>query len=81
MRREISSSAYEKHRLKQADRLLSNKHIVISELPVNRQGSLAKFTADNLQHAPWCYVKVQVKVKVKVQVKVKVKVKVKGDIV
>jgi hypothetical protein len=28
MGRGISSLAYEKHRIKQADRLLSNKHIV-----------------------------------------------------
>ena len=34
--RGISSSAYEKHRIKQADRLLSNKHIVNEQLPIYR---------------------------------------------
>jgi hypothetical protein len=33
MGRGMSSSAYEKHRIKQADRLLSNKHIVNEQLP------------------------------------------------
>ncbi|WJG09733.1 IS4 family transposase [Aliiglaciecola sp. LCG003] len=34
MGRGISSSAYEKHRIKQADRLLSNKHIINEQLPI-----------------------------------------------
>jgi hypothetical protein len=34
MGRGMSSSAYEKHRIKQADRLLSNKHIVNEQLPI-----------------------------------------------
>ena len=34
--RGISSSAYEKHRIKQADRLLSNKHIVNEQIPIYR---------------------------------------------
>jgi hypothetical protein len=33
MERGILSSAYEKNRIKQADRLLSNKHIVNEKLP------------------------------------------------
>jgi hypothetical protein len=36
MGRGISSSAYEKHRIKQADRLLSNKHILNETLPIYR---------------------------------------------
>jgi hypothetical protein len=36
MGRGISSSAYEKNRIKQADRLLSNKHIVNEQLPIYR---------------------------------------------
>jgi hypothetical protein len=36
MGRGISSSAYEKHRIKQADRLLSNKHILNETLSIYR---------------------------------------------
>jgi hypothetical protein len=32
--RGISSSEYEKHRIKQVDRLLSNKHIINELLPI-----------------------------------------------
>jgi hypothetical protein len=36
MGRRISSSVYEKYRIKQADRLLSNKHMVNEQLPIYR---------------------------------------------
>ncbi|MEP1445561.1 MAG: hypothetical protein ABJK37_05510 [Paraglaciecola sp.] len=36
MGRGISSAAYEKHRIKRADRLLSNKHIVNEQLSIYR---------------------------------------------